>query len=155
MASVRQQAYARIEAKLELVRAALDWSAVLRDPRVAVGEDQMNALVLGTGGDAEPGSLTGHVATHTAEFAVGLVVIERAGVSAEELLDQGFVAVSNALLDPLDVQLGGLVVDVRRGALSPALVGQGESGGRVIGVQEIGFSFDYWTREGDEETPGP
>ena len=46
MASVRFQAFAAIEAKLEVVRAALDWIKVIRDPREPIGEDQLNALVL-------------------------------------------------------------------------------------------------------------
>ena len=155
MASVRFQAFAAIEAKLELVRQELDWASLLRDPRDPIGEDQMNALVLGTGGDDEPDSLTGHVATHRADFAVGLMVIEAGGKSAEELLDEAFVVVSNALLDPADIQLGGLVVDVRRGAMTPAMIGTVEGGSRIIGVHSIDFNFEYWAREGDAEQPGP
>jgi hypothetical protein len=156
MASVRFQAFAAIEAKLELVLKALDWKTLVRDPRDPIGEDQMNALVLGTGGDDEPDSLTGHVSTHRADFAVGMIVIERdGGPPAEELLDTAFVAVSNALLDPNDIQLGGLVVDVRRGGMTPAMVGASPGGARMIGVQSIDFSFDYWARESDAETPGP
>ena len=155
MASVRFQAFAAIEAKLDLVREGLDWPTLLRDPREPIGEDQMNALVLGTGGDDEPDSLTGGVATHRTEFAVGLMVLERAGESAEVLLDAAFVAVSNALLDPADIQLGGLVVDVRRGGMTPAMIGRSEEGARIIGVQSIDFSFDYWARESDAEIPGP
>lgn len=155
MASVRMQIFDAVEAKLELVRDALDWALVLRDPRVPVGEDQMNALVLGTGGDMVPGNLTGHVATHELEFSVGMIVVETESACAEELLDAGFVAVSNALLDPQDIQLGGLAVDVRRGAMTPPFIGTSKSGARIVGVQEIEFTVDYWAREGDAELPGP
>lgn len=155
MASVRFQGFAAIEAKLASVRDALGWLSVLRDPRGPVGEDQMNALVLGTGGEPEPDALTGYVATHWADFAVGLVVIERDSTSAEELLDAGFVAVCDALLDPADIQLGGLVVQVKRLGMSPPFVGKGESGSKMIGVQSIDFGFEYWAREGDASTPGP
>lgn len=155
MASVRYQIFDAVEDKLELVRDALDWALVLRDPRVPVGEDQMNALVLGTGGDMVPGSLTGHVATHELEFSVGLIVLETESDCAEALLDAGFVAVSNALLDPLDIQLGGLAVDIRRGAMSPPIIGTAKAGARIVGVQEIEFTVNYWAREGDAELPGP
>jgi hypothetical protein len=155
MASVRMQIFAAIEAKLRLVQANLGWATVLRSPREPVGEDQMNALVLSPGGDDEPDDLTGHVETNSAGFSVGMVVLETAASSAEDLLDAGFVAVSNALVDPADVQLGGLAIDVRRGAMSPPYIGQSASGARIVGVQEIEFTVRYMSREGDAETPGP
>lgn len=156
MSSVRKQIFDYVvDTKLAAVAAALGWPSVLRDPRVPVGEDQMNALVFGSGGELEPDSLTGHVETCVAEFSVGLVVIEADGASAEELLDAGFVAVCDALLDPDDIQLGGLAVDVRRGAMSPPFVGKGQSGARIVGVQEIGFFVSYWAREGDASAVGP
>ena len=156
MASVRFQAFAAIEAKLELVRAALDWKNLIRNPgELAIGEDQMNALILATGGEPEPDSLTGHVGIARAEFSVGMTVLQTESVSAEELLDQGFVAVCNALQDPGDMQLGGLVNSVLRKGMSPEFVGRGLSGARIVGVQSIDFEFEYMTREGDAETPGP
>lgn len=155
MASVRFQALAAIEAKLEVVRGTLDWLKVIRDPREPIGEDQLNALVLATGGEMEPDSLTGHVAIVRAEFSVGLMVIESASQSAEELLDAGFVAVSNALTDPDDMQLGGLVNSVLRKGMSAAMIGRGLAGARIIGAQSIDFEFEYMTREGNAEVPGP
>lgn len=155
MASVRFQMFDAIEAKLQDVRDALGWNAVLRDPRNPVGEDQMNALLLATGADLEPDALTGQVQAHTAEFSVGMVVLESEAASAEVLLDTGFVAVCDALEDPADMQLGGLIVGLWRGGLSPAFIGLGEEGGRIIGVQEIQFRAQYWTREGDVSSPGP
>lgn len=155
MASVRMQIFDAVQAKLALVRDRLDWLTVLRDPRVPVGEDQMNALVLGTGGDMEPDSLSGHVATHQLEFSVGLIVLESETSCAEALLDAGFVAVSDALLDPLDIQLGGLAVDIRRGSMTPPFIGTAKSGARIVGVQEIEFTVSYWAREGDASAVGP
>lgn len=155
MTSVRFQIFDAVEDKLETVRAALGWTTVLRDPRTPVGEDQMNAVILGSGGEADPDSLTGHVQTCRLDFSVGLVVLETAAATAEALLDAGFVAVCDALLDPADIQLGGLAVGIRRGAMSPPFVGMGQSGARIVGVQEIGFSVDYWAREGDASSVGP
>lgn len=155
MASLRMQILDAIEAKLDAVATALGWTTVLRDPREPVGEDQMNALVLGTGGEPDPDGLTSHVDAHVMEFAIGMVVRETASASADVLLDEGFVAISDALLDPADIQLGGLAVDIRRGSLSPPFIGRGQDGARIIGVQEIGFFVTYWAREGDASTPGP
>lgn len=156
MASVRYQIFDAIEAKLEAARLALGWESVLRDPGETVGEDQMNAIILGTGGEPEPGSLTGHVGTHEAEFSIGFVVLEAGGATAAELLDAGFVAVCDALLDPTDMQLGGLAVGIRRGGMTPPFVGPGAGQtARIVGVQEVSFSAEYWAREGDASTPGP
>jgi len=155
MASVRMQILDAVEAKLSSVAATLGWQAVIRDPREPIGEDQMPVIVLGSGGDQEPDSLTGHVATHVLEFAVGLLVIETAGDSAEDLLDAGFVAVSDALLDPADIQLSGLAEQIWRGAMSPPFVGRSASGARIVGAQSIDFSVSYWEREGDASAPGP
>lgn len=155
MASVRSQIFTAIEAKLDAVVSTLGWQSRITNPREPIGEDQMHAILLATGGDAEPDSLTGKVDTHTAEFAIGLVVVENGDGEAEGLLDQGFVAINNALLDPDDIQLGGLVTDIRRGAMSPPFIGRTPSGARVVGVQEIEFSADYWVRQGDVSQVGP
>lgn len=155
MASIRMQLFAVVEAKLETVRAALGWKIVLVNPREPVGEDQMDALVMAFGGEPDPDSLTGHVATHEADFSVGLVVREADGKTAEELLDEGYVAVSDALLDPDDIQLGGLAVGIRRRGMSEPFVGRGRNGAMMVGVQEIGFTVQYWGREGDASAPGP
>lgn len=155
MASVRMQAFMAIEAKLELVRQALDWRTLIVNPREPVGEDQLDAILLAHGGDMIPEGLTGHVELLEAEFSVGMVVCERAGMTPEELLDAGFVAISDALTDPTDMQLSGLVVTVRRGAISPPYIGTAQSGARLLGAQEIEFSFQYMAREGDASTPAP
>lgn len=155
MASLRMQIFDAVEAKLELARVALAWTTVLRNPREPIGQDQMNGIVLGEGGDFEPDSLTGHVETCTLEFSVGLVVAEAGGDSAEELLDLGFVEVVDRLIDPDDIQLGGLAVQVRRGAVSPVFAGRGQEGSRIVGVQEIGFFVDYWAVEGNASVAGP
>jgi hypothetical protein len=78
MASVRRQIFDAIAAKLEAVRVDLGWRVVLRNPRKPVGEDQMNAIVLGEGGEPEPDDLTGHVEISVADFEVGMVVMETA-----------------------------------------------------------------------------
>ncbi|MBA3055112.1 MAG: hypothetical protein FP826_09295 [Sphingomonadales bacterium] len=155
MASVRKQILDVVELKLETVRAALGWLTVARDPRELIGEDEMNAILLGSGGDREPDSLTGQVETHVMDFEVGLVVIERDGDLAEDLLDAGYVAISDALLNPADIQLGALAVDIRRGEMSPPFIGRGKSGARIVGVQSIGFMVSYWAREGDASNPAP
>lgn len=155
MASVRLQIFDAIEAKLELVRAQLDWTSVQRDPREPIGDDQMNALVLATGGEADPDTLTSGCEICSTDLAVGLMVIEPPGARAEDLLDQGFVAVCNALLDPADIQLGGIAIGILRGGMSAPFVGRGEEGARYIGVQSIDFTVQYMTREGNAELPGP
>ena len=155
MASVRRQIFDAVEAKLAAVVTDLGWRTMLRNPHAPIGEDQMNAIVLGEGGDLEPGSLTGAVETNVLEFEVGLLVLETADTDAETLADAGFVAVSDALLDPADIQLGGLAVDIRRTGMSPVFVGKGQSGSRIVGAQSIGFQASYWAREGDASTAGP
>lgn len=149
MTSLRFQIFDAVEEKLQRVCEELGWQGVIRNPRNEIGEDQMNAILLATGGDAEPGGLTGNVETCVAEISVGLAVIEQRGGRAEELLDQGYVAVFNALTDPSDIQLGGLAVQIRRGAISPPYIGRSVHGARVVGVQEIEFNIEYWTSEGD------
>lgn len=160
MASVRYQIGDAIEAKLAAVLIDLSWKTVIRDPREAVDEDQMNAIVMATGGEPEPDSLTGHVGTYEAEFEIGLVVLETSDATAEELLDQGFVAVCDTLLDPDDIQLGGLAISIQRGGMSPPIIGrgrndEGSTAARIVGVQDISFSVSYWAREGDAAAPGP
>ena len=155
MPSVRMQAFLAIEAKLALVLQALDWSTLVVNPRGELGEDQLNALVLMYGGENEPNSLTGFVEQRVADFSVGMMVRETQGETLEQLLDAGFVAVSDALIDPTDIQLGGLVNDVRMGAVSDPVYGRVDDGARLIGGQVIDFSIGYLAREGDASTPGP
>lgn len=155
MASVRAQILAAVLVKLGQVRVALLWTSVLRNPREPVGEDQLNAIVLMDGGDREPVTLTGGVEQNDLEFSVGLLVQETAIATAEDLLDAGFVAVADALLDPTDIQLGGLAIGIVRGAVSDPVIGRGPQGARVLGGQSIDFTVQYLAREGDASTPGP
>lgn len=155
MASLERQILDVVEARLEAVRVTLGWATVLVDPAETVGQDQMNALVLGAGAIMAPDSLTGHVETNEMEFSVGLVVRQSAGHPARDLLDEGFVAVCDALIDPDDLQLGGLAVDIRRGSASPVFIGRGETGSTIVGVRELGFFVTYWAREGDASAVGP
>ena len=155
MPSVRMQAFLAIEAKLQLVLEALDWAKLAVNPRGPIGEDQLNALVLMYGGENEPASLTGFVEQRVADFSVGMMVCETQGASLEQLLDAGFVAISDALIDPNDIQLGALVNDVRMGAVSDPVYGRSENGARLVGGQVIDFSIGYLAREGDASTPGP
>lgn len=156
MSSVRAQILAAVAAKLEAVRVALNWATLVRNPREPIGEDQLNALVQMDGGDREPGSLTGHVERCTLEFSVGWMAMEReGGPSAEELLDAAFVAISDALLDPADIQLGGLAIAIERLGISDPLIGRGPSGARILAGQSMDFAVEYMAREGDASTPGP
>lgn len=159
MASVRAQNLAAVFAKLEAVRLAINWTSCLRNPRDTIGVDQMNAIVMMDGGDREPASLTGHVSDNELEFSVGFIVAEKArasaGETAEELLDIGFVAVSNALLDPNDIQLGGLAVGIFRGAISDPIYGRPDKGAQWFGGQWVDFRIQYFEREGDAEQVGP
>jgi hypothetical protein len=155
MPSVRAQILAAVEAKLESVRVALSWQSVLRNPRETIGEDQMNAILLMDGGDREPAALTGFVELCWLEFSTGVMVKETAGHAAEDLLDAGYVAISDALLDPTDLQLGGLAVAIQRQAISDPMIGRGPTGARIIAGQSIDFAIQYMAREGDASTPGP
>lgn len=155
MPSVRMQAFLAIEAKLQLVLQALDWKTLVVNPRSDLGEDQLNVLVLMYGGEDPPAGLTGFVEQRVADFSVGMMVVETQSASLEQMLDDGFVAISDALIDPNDIQLGGLVNDVRMGAVSDPVYGRSENGARLIGGQVIDFSIGYLAREGDASTPGP
>lgn len=155
MPSVRMQIFAAVAAKLELVRAGLDWNQVIRNPRELVGEDQYNTLVMMDGGAREPDGLSGYVQESELEFSVAVMVMERNGDLAEDLLDAGFVAVSNKLVDPTDIQLGGIAIGIRRTGMSDPVIGRSPHGARVVGGQSIDFAVKYLEREGDAELPGP
>ena len=155
MGSVRAQILAAVEELLEDVRAGLDWATVIRNPRERIGEDQMNALVMMDGGDREPASLTGHVEESWVEFSVGMVVKEAGGDSAEDILDAGLVAICDTLVDPDNIQLGGLAIGIRREGISEPLYGRADKGARILGGQSIDFAVQYMAREGDASTPGP
>ena len=155
MASLRAQIFAAVAAKLETVRQTLDWTSLLVNPRDDVGEDQLNAVLLAHGGDREPSALTGHVEMAWLEFSAGMMVMESAAASAEELLDAGFVAICDALLDRMDIQLSGLAVGIERGAVSDPVFGRGPKGARILGGQSIDFIVQYLVREGDASCVGP
>ena len=155
MTSVRMQILQAVEAKLDLIRLELDWTKLVINPREPIGEDELNALIVLHGGDAEPLGLTGHVAESRVELSVGMMVLERGGETAELLLDAGFVAISNALCDPQDIQLGGLAIGIDRLGISEPTIGRTAEGGRIMAGQAIDFAVRYLEREGDAETPGP
>ena len=159
MASVRMQNLLAVKAKLDAVLAELGWTTCIRNPRDTIGVDQMNAIVMMDGGDREPDSLTGHVSDNELEFTTGMLVAEKArageGETAEELLDKGFVAISNALLDPNDIQLGGLAIGIFRGAISDPIYGRPEKGAQWFGGQWIDWRIRYLELEGDAEQVGP
>lgn len=155
MASLRAQILAAVKAKLDAVKADLEFTSVLVNPRTPIGTDQLDALLLLHGGDREPDWLTGSVEEVWLEFGVGWMVRETADGSAEAQLDAAFVAVSDALTDPDDVQLSGLVVEIRRGALSEPQIGRAMDGADVLAGQFCDFAARYMAREGDASTPGP
>lgn len=155
MASVRAQILAAVEAKLQLVLADLAWTTFERNPRERFGDDQLNVIMQIDGGDREPAGLTGHVEERWLDLSVGWMVIERAGARAEDLLDAGYSAIVDALLDPADIQLGGLAVDIRQGAVSDPLIGRSDTGARIMGGQSMDFSVRYWAREGEAASVAP
>ena len=155
MASVRAQILAAVEAKLQLVSEQLGWAGLIRNPREPVGEDQLNALVMMDGGDNTPGGLSGGVSKCELGFSVAMLVQESGGIRAEDLLDAGFVLISNTLLDPFDIQLGGLAEGISRLAVSDPSIGRAAQGARIMGGQAIDFTVTYLEREGDAEIPGP
>jgi hypothetical protein len=59
------------------------------------------------------------------------------------------------LLDPADIQLGGLAIGIARGAISDPGIGRSAKGARIIGAQSMDFTVQYLAREGDASTPGP
>lgn len=155
MPSVRKQIFDAVEAKLDLVLTDLGWATRLTNPREPFGEDQMNAIALMHGGDREPEGLTGNVEQRWLELSVGWVVIEATEGEAEDLLDAGLVAISDALLDPTDVQLSGLAVAIRLEGISDPMIGRSQSGSRIIAGQSMDFRVQYLAREGDASSPGP
>lgn len=155
MSSLRAQILAVVATKLEAVRDALDWATLLANPREPVGEDQVNAIVFIHGGDREPVTLTGGVEIREMDFSVAWLIQETASDSAETLLDDGYVAISDALLDPGDMQLSGLAIGILQGAISEPTIGRSANGGRILGGQSVDFTVQYLAREGDASTPAP
>lgn len=155
MASLRAQILEMVRQKLEAVRVDLDFTSLLVNPRTAIGTDQLDALLLLHGGDRDPEWLTGGSEDHWLEFGVGWMVRETAAGTAEAQLDAAFVAVSDALTDPADVQLGALAVEIQRGAVSEPQIGRASDGAHVLAGQFCDFAVRYFTREGDASNPGP
>lgn len=155
MASVRAQILATVETQLGEVKDDLGWSTLVRNPREPIAEGQMNALILWDGGDRDPDGLSGHVEDCTLEFSIGMMVKEAGGSTAEELLDAGLVAVCDKLIDPDNIQLGGLAIGIARGAISDPVIGRAAQGSRYVAGQAIDFTVRYFAREGDASTPGP
>ena len=155
MASVRMQIFNAIEAKLDNVQLQLDWAKRVTNPRDQLGEDEMNAIVFLHGGELPPGPLTGNAENRIAEFTVGLLAVENGTMTVEEMLDAGIVAVSNALLDPEDRQLGGLAIGVMQGSVTAPEYGRSANSHLIGAEQFVDFTVEYLGREGDAETPGP
>lgn len=159
MASVRSQIFAAVAALLEEVVDDLNWSTFLHNPREPLGDDQMDAIAMMDGGDREPDALTGGISDNELEFSVGWAVQEAIdpgdGETAEEKLDAAYVAISNKLLDPTNIQLGGLAVGIFRGAISDPEIGRPKNGARYVGGQAMDFRVQYFEREGDASTVGP
>lgn len=156
MSSVREQILGgKIMAKLDAVKVALGWAKVIRNPRGAIGEEELNAIVLMDGGERPPQGLTGFVDDRTLDFSIGLLVQEADGKTIEQLLDAGLVAVTDALIDPLDIQLGGLAVGIDQGETSDPVIGRQQGGARYLGGIAMDFSVRYLAREGDASTPAP
>lgn len=155
MASLRSQILSAAEAKLEAVKTGLAWTSMLRNPREQVGQDQFDAIVMLDGGDRAPRGLTGRVEERWVEFSVGLMVLHTKDDAAEAKLDEGMVAVIDALIDPDDIQLGGLAIDIELGAISDPVFGRSQDGARVVGGQSIEFMVHYLAREGDFSAVAP
>lgn len=155
MASVRAQIFAAVEAKLQQVAVDLDWSGVIRNPREPLGEDDLNCIVMMDGGDRAPEGLTGFVEDRACEFSVGLMVRETDEATLEQLLDAGFVAVTDSLMDPTDIQLGGLIVGLSQGEVSDPVYGRPKDSARIVGGQTMDFTARYMGREGDASAVGP
>ncbi|UZW55554.1 hypothetical protein NUH86_01745 [Sphingobium sp. JS3065] len=157
MSSVREQIFQAVFAKIVAVRDALEWATAVRNPSEPLGDDQLNALFMQDGGLLDPRGLSGGVQEDEVEFSIGLLVREKesAGLGKEALVDAGFVAVMNALLDPSDIQLGGLVEMIEARGGSDPVYGRAKEGARVIGGLVMDFSARFLTREGDASQVGP
>lgn len=159
MASVRAQIFTAVAARLEEVKDDLGWKTFLHNPREPLGTDQTDAIAMMDGGDVEPDALTGGVSDNELTFAVAWVVEEPANPgpdeTAEEKLDAAYVAISDKLLNPADIQLGGLAVGIWRGAVDDPQIGRPERGARYLGAQAMDFRVRYFEREGDASSVGP
>lgn len=155
MASVREQILQAVFAKLEEVRDDLNWQRAVRNPRDALPEGDLNAVVQMDGGLRDPRGLTGHVEENGLEFSVGLLVKESSAETAEALLDAGYVAVKDKLLDPDDIQLGGIASGIEALGGSDPIFGRPQGGARILGGMTLDFMVRFYEREGDASTPAP
>lgn len=155
MASLRAQILEVVREKLEAVRVELDFASLLVNPRSAIGTDQLDAILLLHGGDTARDWLTAGAEERWVEFGVGWMVRETASGTAEAQLDAVYVAVTDALTDPTDVQLGGLAVEIVCSAVSEPQIGRAADGAHILAGQFCDFAVRYFTREGDASTPGP
>jgi len=155
MASVRAQIFATVKARLDDVLAGLGWTTLAVNPREALDEAKWNALVLMHGGDRVVAGLTGMVERRQLTFSVGALVREANGRTAEDLLDDWYVAVRDGLVDPDDIQLGGLAEMIEEGDLSDPAIGRSPKGAWYIGAQLLEFTVQYLAREGDATVVGP
>lgn len=155
MASVAEQIRLAVMDKLEQCLAALDWRTLQRNPRDTFDEKQLNAIVLFDGDEMAPDSLTGSVEDSALEFIVGLLVMENGEDTIEQLLDAGWVSVCDTLVDPADIQLGGLAIDIKKLGKSAPLYGRAAQSARIGAEQFMEFRVQYHAREGDASTVGP
>lgn len=155
MASVAEQIRLTVMQKLEECRIELDWRTLERNPRDTFDERQLNAILMLDGDELEPDSLTGLVEASALEFIVGLLVMEDGESTIEQLLDAGWVSVCDRLVNPDDIQLGGLAVDIQKLGKSAPLYGRAVQSARIGAEQFMEFRVQYHAREGDASTVGP
>ncbi|RDV06425.1 hypothetical protein DXH95_03085 [Sphingorhabdus pulchriflava] len=155
MASVAEQIRLAVMEKLDLCLAELDWTTLQRNPRETFDEAQLNAILMLDGDEMEPDSLTGSVEDSSLEFIVGLLVMEADGQTIEQLLDAGWVSVCDTLVDPTDIQLGGLAIDIQKLGKTAPLYGRAVQSARIGAEQYMEFRVRYHAREGAASTVGP
>lgn len=155
MPSVRAQIFAYRDLRLQEVVAALSMKTFLLNPREPLGADQFDGIAVMDGGDREPASLTGGVADMELEFSVAWFVAESDDATIEEKLDAAFVEISDKLLDPDKIQMGGLAIDIRRLGMSEPKIGRPERGSMYLAAQSMDFAVRYFEREGDASSVGP
>jgi hypothetical protein len=155
MASVRRQIFDAIAAKLEAVRDRSRLAIVLRNPRKPVGEDQMNAIVLGEGGEPEPDDLTGHVEINVADFEVGMVVMETGAPRPRTCSTPASSRSATRCRIPAISSSAGWRSACCAAGWRDRISARRSAARAIVGVQTINFSVQYMAREGDASTPGP
>ncbi len=155
MASLGEQIRLDVMELLEQCRVALDWRTLERNPREPVGEDQLNAILFMDGDEMEPDSLTGGVETCMLDFIVGVLVLEtESSGTMEEQLDAAWVRICDTLVNPANIQLGGLAVDIEKMGKTRPNYGRAAQSGRLGAEQFMEFRVQYWGREGDASVTG-